>query len=394
MAYGAGAKWCHNAIVVEQDKIRLWKDGVQFDSVNGRAPYGPFMTTHIPIKNSRLFIGAGNQVKGRPIQAGRIAGNEPNLFRTYQGNIKDFRIQTGIQFTGDSFDLPTTDQITAAGNTFAFNTSVNIPGVIPSSGVTIFNPISKIKKDTTTGDIVRGIDWSPFGDGVSTIDWFKVGVINKNNIDFNAAGVVSKTDNALDGLGLDVPDDLYGYLHITRSDSDYPSWEELKESGEIGYIPGLQLKLGMYNKDDDQQRIDWQIQTSQLFEPIVETIRDSTTNYTNFYFNDYFSSTDSFASRPINAFSTITGKNKNTGEMPVLYVDTFGTKMSGEEVIINTAYNRNEFQIVSSNESVLRLMTMDQISQGGFAAEGISGFDSYEEGGAFFGIADSFGDLL
>jgi hypothetical protein len=37
---------------------------------------------------------------------------------------------------------------------------------------------------------------------------------------------------------------------------------------------------------------------------------------------------------------------------------------------------------------------MDQISQGGFAAEGISGFDSYEEGGAFFGIADSFGDLL
>jgi hypothetical protein len=246
MAYGAGAKWCHNAIVVEQDKIRLWKDGVQFDSVNGRAPYGPFMTTHIPIKNSRLFIGAGNQVKGRPIQAGRIAGNEPNLFRTYQGNIKDFRIQTGIQFTGDSFDLPTTDQITAAGNTFAFNTSVNIPGVIPSSGVTIFNPISKIKKDTITGDIVRGIDWSPFGDGVSTIDWFKVGVINKNNIDFNADSVVSKTDNALDGLGLDLPDDSYGYLHITRSDSDYPSWEELKESGEIGYIPSFNCKPGMY----------------------------------------------------------------------------------------------------------------------------------------------------
>ena len=396
MAYGAGAKWCHNAIVVEQDKIRLWKDGVQFDSANGRAPYGPFMTTHVPIKNSRLFIGAGNQVKGRPFNSvPKIAGNEPNLFRTYQGNIKDFRIQTGIQFTGDSFDLPITDQITAVGNTFAFNTTVNIPGIIPNSGVSIFNPTSNIKRDTTTGDIVRGMDWSPFGDGGSTIDWFKIGVINKNNIDFNAAGVVSKTDNPLDGFGLDVPDDSYGYLHITRSDSDYPSWEELKESGEIGYIPGLQLKLSMYNKDDNQQRIDWQIQTSQLFEPIVETIRDSITDYTNFYFNDYFSSTDSFASRPIDAFSAITGKNKSTGEMPVLYVDTFGTKMAGEEVIINTAYNRNEFKIVSTpSQYTLKLMSMDQISQGGFVAEGISGFDAYEEGGAFFGIADSFGDLL
>ena len=395
-AYGAGAKWCHNAIVVEQDKIRLWKDGVQFDSANGRAPYGPFMTTHVPIKNSRLFIGAGNQVKGRPFNSvPKIAGNEPNLFRTYQGNIKDFRIQTGIQFTGDSFDLPITDQITAVGNTFAFNTTVNIPGIIPNSGVSIFNPTSNIKRDTTTGDIVRGMDWSPFGDGGSTIDWFKIGVINKNNIDFNAAGVVSKTDNPLDGFGLDVPDDSYGYLHITRSDSDYPSWEELKESGEIGYIPGLQLKLSMYNKDDNQQRIDWQIQTSQLFEPIVETIRDSITDYTNFYFNDYFSSTDSFASRPIDAFSAITGKNKSTGEMPVLYVDTFGTKMAGEEVIINTAYNRNEFKIVSTpSQYTLKLMSMDQISQGGFVAEGISGFDAYEEGGAFFGIADSFGDLL
>ena len=81
--------------------------------------------------------------------------------------------------------------------------------------------------------------------------------------------------------------------------------------------------------------------------------------------------------------------------MPVLYVNADGLKMPGEEVIINTAYNRNEFNIVStSNQSVLRLMSMDQIVQGGFTAEGISNFDSYEEGGPFFGIADSFGDLL
>lgn len=396
LAYGRSVKWVHNAIVVEQDKIRLWKDGVQIDSAGGRAPYGPFMTTHLPIKNSKLFIGAGNQVKGRPFNdIPKIAGSEPNLFRTYQGNIKDFRIQTGIQFTGDSFNLAITDQITAVGNTFAFNTIATIPGVIPNSGVSIFNPISKIKKDTITGDIVRGFEWSPYQVGAASIEWFKVGVINTNNIDFNADSVVNKTDNALDGLGLDIDDDSYGFLHIRRSDSDYPSWEELKESGEIGYIPGLQLKLSIYNKDDNLQPIDWQIETSQLFEPIVETIRDSTDDYTNFYFNDYFSSTDSFASRPTNAFSTITGKNKITNEMPVLYVNADGLKMPGEEVIINTAYNRNEFNIVStSNQSVLRLMSMDQIVQGGFGAEGISNFDSYEEGGPFFGIADSFGDLL
>ena len=396
LAYGRSVNWVHNAIVVEQDKIRLWKDGVQIDSVGGRAPYGPFMTTHLPIKNSKLFIGAGNQVKGRPFNdIPKIAGSEPNLFRTYQGNIKDFRIQTGIQFTGDSFNLAITDQITAVGNTFAFNTIATIPSVIPNSGVSIFNPISKIKKDTITGDIVRGFEWSPYQVGAASIEWFKVGVINTNNIDFNADSVVNKTDNALDGLGLDIDDDSYGFLHIRRSDSDYPSWEELKESGEIGYIPGLQLKLSIYNKDDNLQPIDWQIETSQLFEPIVETIRDSTDDYTNFYFNDYFSSTDSFASRPTNAFSTITGKNKITNEMPVLYVNADGLKMPGEEVIINTAYNRNEFNIVStSNQSVLRLMSMDQIVQGGFTAEGISNFDSYEEGGPFFGIADSFGDLL
>ena len=62
----------------------------------------------------------------------------------------------------------------------------------------------------------------------------------------------------------------------------FPFWDDLKESGDIGYTPGLQVKMSMFNKDNDNNWIDWQVSISQLFEPIVETTRDSQYSHTNF----------------------------------------------------------------------------------------------------------------
>ena len=180
---------------------------------------------------------------------------------------------------------------------------------------------------------------------------------------------------------------------ISRPDSDFPFWGDLLESGDIGYIPGLQAKMSMLNKDDDNNWIDWQVSTSQLFEPIVQTTKDSQYSNTNFYFNDYHKSEDSFEARPSIVFGSITGKNRYTDSNPAIYIDRIPNK-SRAPVKLDFTYDRNNFNITNmSTDHILRFAALTHVSQGGFATDGISSFDAYQEGGLLFNIIDSVGGL-
>tara|TARA_B110000211_G_scaffold234802_1_gene306391 strand:- start:3364 stop:8436 length:5073 start_codon:yes stop_codon:yes gene_type:complete len=358
------AKWIHNAITVDSDKIRIWRDGSQFDSA-----FGPFYTKHLSIKDAKLYIGAGNQVKGRTF--GSLKDPQTaNQFKSYNGYLKDFRIQTGLQFA-DSFELFTTDQTTAVGNTVLLSNQTTAILPTTQAGSRTLNNVASI-----TGDIVS-IKF--FSTDLSSVAWRTTSIINTENVDLNASGIVT-----LDALN---------QIVISRPDSDFPFWGDLLESGDIGYIPGLQAKMSMLNKDDDNNWIDWQVSTSQLFEPIVQTTKDSQYSNTNFYFNDYHKSEDSFEARPSIVFGSITGKNRYTDSNPAIYIDRIPNK-SRAPVKLDFTYDRNNFNITNmSTDHILRFAALTHVPQGGFATDGISSFDAYQEGGLLFNIIDSVGGL-
>lgn len=368
-------KWIHNAITVDSDKIRIWRDGSQFDSA-----FGPIYTKHLSIRDAKLYIGAGNQVKGRTF--GSLKDPQTaNQLKSYNGYLKDFRIQTGLQFA-DSFEPFTTDQTTAVGNTVLLSNQSS--GILPTTqaGSRILNNVASTLNlnGGFTGDSVSIDNFTPFSTtDVSSIGWFTKSIINTENVDLNASGIVTQN--------------THDEIVILRPDSDFPFWEDLKESGDIGYTPGLQVKMSMFNKDNDNNWIDWQVSISQLFEPIVETTRDSQYSHTNFYFNDYHSPEDSFEARPSIVFGSITGKNRYTDSNPVIYIDKIPNK-SQLPVKLDFIYDRNNFNITNmSTDHILKFATLTRVPQGGFATDGISSFDSYQEGGLLFNIIDSVGGL-
>jgi len=359
-------RWIHNAITVDSDKIRIWRDGKQFDSA-----YGPFLTPHLSIFNAKLYIGAGNQIKGRTFK-GLKNVSTANEFKSYHGKLKDFRIQTGLQFTGDSFNPPTQDQTTAVGHTIILPTDSSVPLTL-AGGRTLTNFNSSL-------GTVTPFALTPYQTtNISSVNWFTTSIVNTNNVDLNASGIVTLDAN--------------NAVVIDRDSTDFPAWYDVKESGDIGYNPGLQLKVSLFNKDDANDWIDWKISTSQLFEPIVETIKDSEYSQTNFYFNDYFDYDDSFGQRPNMAFGVIEGRNRITGANPIIKTDILGN-LHNDKFSFDFRYDRNKFSITDmKTDHILRYTTISRIGQNQFAGEGIVGFDSYIEGNLLFEVVDSIGAL-
>ena len=77
----------------------------------------------------------------------------------------------------------------------------------------------------------------------------------------------------------------------------------------------------------------------------------------------------------------------------MIYIDKIPNK-SQLPVKLDFIYDRNNFNITNmSTDHILKFATLTRVPQGGFATDGISSFDSYQEGGLLFNIIDSVGGL-
>lgn len=359
---GTDFGWTHTGLVIDSDKIEVYKDGSLFNN-------SFLVTKHLSVKNAVLRIGAGNETGRNSSLSGVKTLNVPEEFTSYNGYITDFRIRPNVH----SITVPTQALSPSSPETLLLNSQENVINT------------SNVSKGVTNIGSVSLFNFNPYIQGTN---WFTYGL--------HKLGYTQVQKRQLLTLGGSNPPPLltsndYGELYFNDST---PSWNEIVDSGEVGYRPGIQAKVALYNIDDSNERIDWNYEAKQFLEPIVDITKDSQLNYSNFYFNDRYDSDRNGI--PGSVFIKFTGKNKATGNPSAIFLGKERTKLKGP-LEITAMYDRisNEFTIIDyPTDHVFRFITPTLVPQGGFATEGISAFDSYSENILLFQIIDSTGQLI
>jgi hypothetical protein len=121
-------------------------------------------------------------------------------------------------------------------------------------------------------------------------------------------------------------------------------------------------------------------------EPIVEIVKDSQASSTNFYLNDFYDSGFTSEARPDKIHLSFMATNRVTGDNSTFFISKDGI-ISKNKARITAEYSRNSFKIVDlSDDHMMKYITMSEVSQDGFAIEGIGEFDSYVEGNLLFQV--------
>lgn len=373
--------WTHTAISVEQNRIRTWKDGAQISA--------PIDITHLPIKDAKLFIGAGNQT-GKTSSAGQTTKNKIE-FKSFKGFIHDFRIQTGLQFA-DSFEMWDSDQST--GNTLVLSTSGEVINSV-NAAKGLKNIGSVLNLSGAGADSVSMTDITPFTTAFSGVNWYTTGVHQSNYSALTKH--VSPSAGQPPYSGSTVSDPTDGILNFELFDSYPASWENAVDSGQPGYVPGLQVKLRLFNTDNIGQSIDWKCNTVQWLEPAIDIKKDSQYISTDFYINDRWDSgRDGLPGSVFLEFDgKVRGTRGTTDVNPSIYIDNNGTILSSN-VGFTARYDRSGLFGITTTPSnhILRYVEIDELPQGGFAINGISSFDSYIDNTLPLQVIQSVGGLV